>query len=183
MTPMTTNVGATPCGDTDLKEAMSAVDSGEAIIAPPPKPMIAIPVAIPGRSGNHLMSVETGEMYPSPSPMPPRTPYPSSSNQNWCVAPPSAATSNPPPKQSADANIARRGPTRSSHAPKTAAETPRKTIARLNTQPIVLSLQSSGADAFPPINCDSGKLKTLNAYAWPIERWIARAAGGTSQRE
>ena len=37
-------------------------DSGEAISAPPPKPMIARPVASPGRSGNHLMSVETGEM-------------------------------------------------------------------------------------------------------------------------
>lgn len=30
--------------------------------APPPKPMMAIPVAMPGRSGNHLISVETGEM-------------------------------------------------------------------------------------------------------------------------
>lgn len=27
-----------------------------------------------------------------------------------------------------------------------------------------------------------GSLKTLNAYAWPIDRWIASAAGGTSQR-
>ena len=35
---------------------------GEAMIAPPPKPMIARPVAMPGRSGNHLISVETGEM-------------------------------------------------------------------------------------------------------------------------
>ena len=30
--------------------------------APPPKPMIAMPVAIPGRSGNHMISVLTGEM-------------------------------------------------------------------------------------------------------------------------
>ena len=37
-------------------------DQGEAISAPPPKPMMAIPVAMPGRSGNHLISVETGEM-------------------------------------------------------------------------------------------------------------------------
>jgi len=36
--------------------------SGPPIIAPPPKPMIAIPVAMPGRSTNHLISVETGEM-------------------------------------------------------------------------------------------------------------------------
>lgn len=38
------------------------VDHGEAMSAPPPKPMMAIPVAIPGRSGNHLIRVETGEM-------------------------------------------------------------------------------------------------------------------------
>ena len=38
------------------------LDSGLAIMAPPPKPMMAMPVARPGRSGNHLMSVETGEM-------------------------------------------------------------------------------------------------------------------------
>ena len=41
---------------------MSQTESGEAIIAPPPKPMIAMPVAIPGRSGNHLIKVDTGEM-------------------------------------------------------------------------------------------------------------------------
>src|SRR5206468_12082664 len=27
-----------------------------------------------------------------------------------------------------------------------------------------------------------GRLKTLIAYAWPMHRWIASAAGGTSQR-
>ena len=42
--------------------------------APPPNPMIAIPVAMPRRSGNHLMSVDTGVMYPMPSPQPPSTP-------------------------------------------------------------------------------------------------------------
>ena len=42
--------------------AISQTDSGEPINAPPPKPMIAMPVAMPGRSGNHLISVETGEM-------------------------------------------------------------------------------------------------------------------------
>ncbi len=36
--------------------------SGAPIIAPPPKPMIAMPVAMPRRSGNHLISVDTGEM-------------------------------------------------------------------------------------------------------------------------
>ena len=62
-------------------------------------------------------------------------------------------------------NIARRGPTRSSQAPNTAADNPRKTMARLNTQPIVLNFQSSGADVVPPCNRDNGRLNTLNAYA------------------
>jgi hypothetical protein len=31
-------------------------------MAPPPKPMIAMPVAMPRRSGNHFTKVETGEM-------------------------------------------------------------------------------------------------------------------------
>ena len=46
----------------ESKTLISLVDSGEAISAPPPKPMIAMPVASPGRSGNHLIRVETGEM-------------------------------------------------------------------------------------------------------------------------
>jgi hypothetical protein len=41
---------------------MSELASGVPIIAPPPNPMIARPVAMPRRSGNHLMSVDTGEM-------------------------------------------------------------------------------------------------------------------------
>ncbi len=54
-------------GDTEADVALrnrsiSPTASGEPIIAPPPNPMIANPVAIPGRSGNHLMSVDTGEM-------------------------------------------------------------------------------------------------------------------------
>src|SRR5207249_841203 len=53
--PIVTNVGATPCAATRSKRAMSMVASGEAIIAPPPNPMMAMPVAIPGLSGNHLM--------------------------------------------------------------------------------------------------------------------------------
>ncbi len=72
--PIVTNADATPGTVAVLKYDMSVVDNGDAIIAPPPNPMIAMPVAIPGRSGNHLMSVVTGEMYPMPSPMPPRTP-------------------------------------------------------------------------------------------------------------
>ena len=45
-----------------LNLLINQTDNGEAMKAPPPNPMMAIPVAIPGRSGNHLISVETGEM-------------------------------------------------------------------------------------------------------------------------
>jgi hypothetical protein len=96
---------------------------------------------------------------------------------------PSAATWNPPPKQTADTNIAERGPTRSTHAPNVAAERPRNTMATLNTHPIVLSFQSPGAESVPPMRCESGRLNTLKAYAWPMHRWMASAAGGTSHRE
>ncbi len=44
------------------KRFISPVASGEPIMAPPPKPMMAMPVAMPRRSGNHLISVDTGEM-------------------------------------------------------------------------------------------------------------------------
>ncbi len=56
---------------------ISIVASGEPIIAPPPKPIIAMPVAIPLLSGNHLIRVDTGEIYPKPKPIPPMTPLPS----------------------------------------------------------------------------------------------------------
>ena len=74
MTPIAMSVGATPIGASPLKCAIRLTASGEPIMAPPPKPMMAMPVATPLRSGNHLMSVLTGEMYPMPSPMPPTKP-------------------------------------------------------------------------------------------------------------
>lgn len=43
-------------------ESSICADHGEAMSAPPPKPMMAMPVAMPGRSGNHLIRVETGEI-------------------------------------------------------------------------------------------------------------------------
>ena len=55
-------------------------------------------------------------------------------------------------------------------------------MAMLKIQPSVVSFQSAGADSVMPMTRVSGKLKTLKAYAWPIARWMARAAGGTSQR-
>src|SRR4051812_12879055 len=115
--------------------------------------------------------------------MPPNTPYPNSNTGKLCRETPAAATTNPPPKHTADANIAARGPTRSSQAPNVAAESPRKTIATLNTQPIVLSFQFPDAVSLPPTRRANGRLNTLNAYACPIDKWMASAAGGTSQRE
>ncbi len=53
---------ATPTCVAVENRAISHTDNGEAMKAPPPKPMMAMPVAMPGRSGNHLISVETGEM-------------------------------------------------------------------------------------------------------------------------
>ena len=58
--PRTTKVSATPTEVALLKKSISTTDSGEASIAPPPKPIIARPVAMPGLSGNHFISVETG---------------------------------------------------------------------------------------------------------------------------
>ena len=59
---MQIHASATPTWVGVLNWLISQTDSGEAIKAPPPNPMIAMPVAMPGRSGNHLISVETGEM-------------------------------------------------------------------------------------------------------------------------
>ena len=60
--PSVTKLAAMPSVPLPPYVESSRVDSGEAIRAPPPKPMIARPVARPGRSGNHLISVDTGEM-------------------------------------------------------------------------------------------------------------------------
>ena len=59
---MTMKVCQTPTDVADLKVFISRSASGEPIMAPPPKPMIAMPVAMPRRSGNHFTRVETGEM-------------------------------------------------------------------------------------------------------------------------
>ena len=62
MQPSTMNAPTIPSLGPAPNRVSSEFSSGEAMIAPPPKPMIARPVAMPGRSGNHLISVETGEM-------------------------------------------------------------------------------------------------------------------------
>ena len=47
----------------------------------------------------------------------------------------------------------------------------------LRLRPILLR-----RDFVMPRTLVSGSLKTLNAYTCPMARWMARAAGGTSQR-
>src|SRR5271169_2301986 len=111
-------------------------------MAPPPKPMMAIPVAMPRRSGNHLIRVDTGEMYPSPSPTPPITPEPSQSNQIWCVLTPIAEITRPPHQHIAATAPALRGPTRSSQPPQRAAEEPRNTKNSVYIQPSIEIFQS-----------------------------------------
>ncbi len=59
---MTRNASFTPTEVDDRNRLISSTPSGEPMSAPPPKPMMAMPVAMPGRSGNHLTSVETGAM-------------------------------------------------------------------------------------------------------------------------
>ncbi len=59
--PCTRNASAMP-PLSDPKDSSIWALHGEAMSAPPPNPMMAMPVAMPGRSGNHLISVETGEM-------------------------------------------------------------------------------------------------------------------------
>ncbi len=164
---------------------MSRSASGAPIIAPPPKPMIAMPVAMPRRSGNHLMRVETGEMYPRPSPHPPITPEPIHISQIWCRCTPSAEIRNPPLQQNAATTPALRGPACSSHLPKIAAEEPRKTKKRVYIQlrwlicqsQLVLTTRSKnvvplgqGTGSVMPIARLNGSQKTLKPYAMPMER-------------
>src|SRR5882757_679987 len=95
---------------------------------------------------------------------------------------PTAETKNPPEKHSADANIDLRGPTRSTQRPKTAADEPRKTMAIEKIQPTSFKFQSPGAVCVSPMSLVSGRLKVENAYACPMHRCTARAAGGTRNR-
>src|SRR5215813_7988541 len=102
--------------------------------------------------------------------------------QSWCHQTPNAEIIKPPQKQRAAVNIVLRGPTRSTQRPNTAADTPRKKIARLKIHASDGCDQSPGADLVTPMIFVRGNLKTLNAYTCPIERWTASAAGGKSQR-
>ena len=98
------------------------------------------------------------------------TPSPSQMSQTWCDRAPAAAMRKPPPQQHAAATPACRGPTRSSQAPNTAADEPRKKMAMENVTTTVLIFQSSGAGCVMPMLWLSGFQKTLNPYAMPIDR-------------
>src|SRR4051812_49435793 len=176
---------------------MSWREAGLAISAPPPNPMMARPVARPGRSGNHLIRVDTGEMYPRPRPMPPITPEPRIIIQSWCIEMPMAEITMPPHQHSAATTPALRGPTCSSHPPQRAAAQPRKTKNSVYIQPRVEIFQSqlvvkssatklmSAGQAIgfeTPSALLNGSQNTEKPYAMPMHRWMARAAGGTSQR-
>ncbi len=62
MPASTINVCDTPTESAEANSFIRRSASGAPIIAPPPKPMMAMPVAMPRLSGNHLISVDTGEM-------------------------------------------------------------------------------------------------------------------------
>src|SRR5712672_1131424 len=95
---------------------------------------------------------------------------------------PNAEMRNPLLQHAAETTPTLLGPASSNHGPANAAERPRNTIARVNDHPMVVNFQSPGADWVMPMARDSGTLNTLIAYAWPMQRCIASAAGGTSQR-
>src|SRR6478672_3406328 len=128
--------------------------------------------------------------------MPPITPEPSHTNQSWWTTTPTAEISRPPHQHTAATTPALRGPARSSHPPNTAAAEPRnrKNIANIQvtsllrqSQVVVVSADSSdmslhSTDLVMPSARDIGIQNTLKPYAMPMHRWIASAAGGTSQR-
>src|SRR5689334_7042709 len=103
----------------------------------------------------------------------------------------------PPHQQTAATMPALRGPACSSHPPQIAAAEPRNTKNIVYIQPSIEIFQSHvvektsamndmsaghATDLPIPMACDKGNQNTLNPYAIPMHRWIASAAGGTSQR-
>ena len=83
---------------------------------------------------------------------------------------PAAEIRNPPLQQHAATTPALRGPSRSTHGPKSAADDPSTRKKSVYIQPSVLIFQSPGAGAVTPIARLSGSQNTLNPYAMPIER-------------
>src|SRR5690242_8122180 len=102
--------------------------------------------------------------------------------QRLCMYTPMADSRKPPAHRHPAVNIALRGPPSSTQRPNSADEMPSMAIAIEKIQPSWVSFQSPGADCEMPSSLVIGRLKTLNAYAWPIHRCTHNAAGGTSQR-
>src|SRR6476646_3711364 len=110
---------------------------------------------------------------------------------------PRAENIRPPDQQRAETRAALRGPARSSQPPQIAEAAPRKTKNRAYTMPSSVTFQSHAVVKSEPKNdmsgghetgcwplsaLDSGSQHTLKPYAMPMHKWIASAAGGTSQR-
>src|SRR6185503_5894515 len=110
---------------------------------------------------------------------------------------PNAEMSRPPHQQNAATMPALRGPACSSQPPQSAAAEPRNTKNIVYIQPSIEIFQShvvekivvknvasagQGTALLIPIARESGSQNTLKPYAMPMQRWIASAAGGTSQR-
>src|SRR6059058_2103625 len=103
----------------------------------------------------------------------------------------------PPHQHSADTTPALRGPACSSQPPNSAVDSPRNTKNSVNIQPSIEIFQSQVVaviwarkpmsagqpiDSLMPTAFESGSQNTEKPYAMPMHRWIASAAGGTSQR-
>src|SRR5262245_55418630 len=110
----------------------------------------------------------------------------------------------PPHQQTAATTPALRGPARSSHPPQVAAEMPSSTKNSVYVQPSVATFQSQVVvaawaarsatnctrnepesvafghvtDWVMPSDFESGSQNTEKPYAIPMQRWIAKAAGG-----
>src|SRR6218665_644692 len=193
---ITTKVCITPTSVGVAKYFIKSAAKGEPIIAPPPNPMMAMPAAMPRRSGHHLIGVDTGEISPRPSPIPPITPEPKTIIQNWCKYTPRAENNMPPHQHRADTTPTLRGPTRSSHPPQSEADDPSKTKNRMYIQPRVetfhsqvvvkscakISCLSHASEFLIPSALDNGSQNTENPWAMPKPRGMARAAGGTNHR-
>src|ERR1700730_1841158 len=109
---------------------------------------------------------------------------------------PIAPSTRPPHQHNAATKPALRGPTRSSHPPHIAAETPSTTKNSVNIQPMLATFQSqevvnsscisdiSGQafGAVSPIARDNGSQHTEKPQDMPMHRWMQSAAGGTSHR-
>ena len=116
--------------------------------------------------------------------------------QSWCRMTPIAAIAMPPHQQIADTTPALRGPDAlEPAAPQRRGRSEEDEeqrvdpaeVATRQSQVVVTSARASVRSAqttgcVTPSARDSGSQNTLKPYAIPMQRWMASAAGGTSQR-